>query len=56
MLWMKFALNGARLMKIGFGGETFVFGKVGKWGKWVAVLLLTDLSNVAWLKSRWDYN
>jgi len=30
MLWTKFALNDARLMKIGFGGEIFVFGKVGK--------------------------
>jgi len=30
MLWTKFTLNGARLMKFGFGGETFVFGKVGK--------------------------
>jgi len=23
MLWMKFALNGARLMKFGFGGWNF---------------------------------
>jgi len=30
MLWTKFALNSARLMKIEFGGEIFVFGKVGK--------------------------
>jgi len=43
MLWTKFALNGTRLMKIEFGGEIFVFGKVGQW---VAVMLLTDLSLV----------
>jgi hypothetical protein len=47
MLWMKFDLNGARLMKFEFWGAIFVFGEVGKWRFCVAVLLLTDLSNVA---------
>ena len=30
MLWMNLALNSARTVKFRFGGETFVFGKVGK--------------------------
>jgi len=30
MLWMNLTLNGARTVKFGFGGEIFVFGKVGK--------------------------
>jgi len=25
MLWTKFGLNGARMVKFGFGGETFVY-------------------------------
>jgi len=38
MLWTNFALNGARLMKIGFGGEIFVFFK--SWKCWFCVDVL----------------
>jgi len=30
MLWTNLTLNGARVVKFGFGGEIFVFEKVGK--------------------------
>jgi len=53
ILWTKFRLNGARIVNFGFGGEIFVFGEVGKWRLCVVVLLLTDLSNVAWVNSRY---
>jgi len=47
ILWTKFGLNGARIVKFRFGGEIFVFGEVGKWRFCVAMLLLTNLSNLA---------
>jgi len=31
MLWTKFGLNGARMVKFGFWGKIFVFLKVEKW-------------------------
>ena len=46
ILWTKFGLNGAIMVKFEFGGEIFVFGEVGKWRFCVVVLLLTDLSNL----------
>jgi len=47
MVWTKFGLNGARMVKFGFGGEIFVFLKVEKWRFCVA-----DKG----LKSRYAYN
>jgi len=40
----KLALNGARMVKIAFGGENFVFGKVGEIRKYGSVLRVYDLS------------
>jgi len=32
ILWEKLALNGAKIMKFGFGGEKIELGKFREWG------------------------
>jgi predicted nucleic acid-binding protein len=50
MLWTKFALNDARLMKFEFWGAILVMEKLENG---CSVLLITNLSQVAELKSRY---